>query len=253
MTAAATILVLMLASVGAAPAAAPLAPPIEPSDTNGEALFRRGVAAYDAGDYKNAIALFTAAHRLSGAPEILFDIGQAFRALGDCRQAVESFDAFVAAASADDPLLPKARARRSELAPCAETTPSRPTAERAPAVNAGTIAAPKPAIPAALLSLEKRPLEAAPRSGQRTVCTISAGSTIALAAAGLGLGVAAWIKSADVEDHKVWDPEAQRDDARARAFADTSVATLVAAGVAGLVAGTSCWLAWRAEHASRPR
>ena len=249
MTAITSILLVMLASVGDAPPGASLAPPAEASDTNGEVLFGRAVAAYDAGDYKNAIALFTAAHRLSKAPEILFDIGQAYRVLGDCRQAVENFDSFIAAAPADDPLLAKAKTRRGEMASCAGADKPVPKVDRVAVVHAEP-ASTKPVLPTALLNLKARPAAAPPRSGKRTVCTIAAGSTLALAATGLGLGVAAWVKAADVEDRKVWDREAQGDEARGRAFADASVATLVAAGVAGLVAGTSCWLTWRAEHAA---
>jgi tetratricopeptide (TPR) repeat protein len=250
MMAIASILLVVLATAGTAPPAPSPAPPPEASD-NGEALFRRGVAAYDAGDYKNAIELFTAAHRLSKAPEILFDIAQSYRALGDCRQAVEGFDAFIAAAPADDPLLAKAKVRRGELAACAGAARPLPTVDRVTALRAAP-ATPKPALPTAALTLEARPAEAPPRSNKRTVCTVAAGSTLALAVTGLGLGVAAWVKASDVEERGVWDPETQREDARGRAFADASVATLVAAGVAGLVAGTSCWLAWRDGRYVRP-
>jgi hypothetical protein len=208
------------------------------------------VAAYDAGDYKSAIELFTTAHRLSKAPEILFDIGQAFRALGDCHKAVENFDAFIAVAPTDDPLLAKAKMRRSELASCAGADKPLPKVDRV-AVVSGEPTAPKPATRPALLSLQTQPVERAPASVKRTACAVAAGSTVALAATALGLGLAAWSKAVDVEDQTVWNSDAQRDDARGRAFADASVATLMAAGVAGLVAGTSCWLTWRAEHLSR--
>jgi hypothetical protein len=148
-------------------------------------------------------------------------------------------------------LLAKAKVRRGELAACAGAARPLPTVDRVTALRAAP-ATPKPALPTAALTLEARPAEAPPRSNKRTVCTVAAGSTLALAVTGLGLGVAAWVKASDVEERGVWDPETQREDARGRAFADASVATLVAAGVAGLVAGTSCWLAWRDGRYVRP-
>lgn len=249
MTAIAAILVLMLASADETRADAPVAPPAEATEPGGEALFRQAVAAYDASDYKRAIELFSAAHRLSKAPEILFDIAQAYRAMGDCRKAVEHFDAFIAAAPADDPLLAKAKTRRRDLAPCSVADAPLPKVDRTATVRESTALKTASSFP--LVALEQRPAEQVPASAQRTVCTAAAGSTLALAATGLGLGLAAWIKAADVEDRRIWDQDAQRDDARGHAFADASVATLVAAGIAGVVAGTSCWLSWRAEHARR--
>ena len=90
-----------------------------PPAPDAEALFREGLKAYDAKQYARAIESFEAAHRLSPLPEILFDIAMARRALGDCPRAAEGFDAFIAAAPADDPLLARARARRAELDACA--------------------------------------------------------------------------------------------------------------------------------------
>ena len=139
------VLLGILLVAGGEPAEAPAALPApeQGSISGGEALFRRGVAAYDARDYQEAITLFNAAYSVSKAPEILFDIGQAYRALGDCRRALESFDAFMAAAPKGDPLLAKAEARQAELRSCAAAQPaapvkgrqrrSRPLPSRAPA------------------------------------------------------------------------------------------------------------------------
>ena len=90
-----------------------------PAAGDAEALFREGLKAYDAKQYARAIESFEAAHKLSPLPEILFDIAMARRALGDCPRAADGFDAFIAAAPADDPLLARARARRAELDACA--------------------------------------------------------------------------------------------------------------------------------------
>ena len=125
---------LLLAETAAA--AAPAA--------DAEALFREGLKAYDAKQYARAIESFEAAHRLSPLPEILFDIAMARRALGDCPGAAEGFDAFIAAAPADDPLLARARARRAELEACAKGDGGGAAAQAA-AAEASTFVAGTPA------------------------------------------------------------------------------------------------------------
>src|SRR5215831_2964538 len=89
---------LVVAGPGADPETAqpPSSPaPQHPRTEEGQALFQEGVAAYDAHDYSRAIDRFRAAYRVANAPEILFDIGQAYRAMGDCRQAFDHFNAFM--------------------------------------------------------------------------------------------------------------------------------------------------------------
>jgi tetratricopeptide (TPR) repeat protein len=244
-------LLMALSAAVETPAVGPAPPVVEPAPENrgAEQLFRKGVAAYGAGDFRSAIDLFEAAYRISKAREIRFDIGQAYRSLGECRAALDNFDAFVAAAPPDDPLLPKAKARQAELATCAAPQ----TGLRAPIVTGpqvATIAAPPPPQAGAatlprvpVLQLEARP--APGRTKASTVCIAATSSAAALAGVGLGLGLASWSESRTVGDATVWNDEARRADARGRAFADASLLTLVTAGVAGLVSAASCWINWR--------
>jgi tetratricopeptide (TPR) repeat protein len=92
---------------------------VVPAPDDAESLFREGLKAYDAKQYARAIEAFEAAHKLSPLPEIQYDIAMARRAIGDCRGAADGFDAFIAAASPEDPLLARAQARRAELGSCA--------------------------------------------------------------------------------------------------------------------------------------
>src|SRR4029079_3589823 len=100
----ALVSVLLLAEGAAVPAA-----------DDAETLFREGLEAYDAKQYARAIEAFEAAHKVSPLPEIQYDIAMARRAIGDCRGAADGFDAFIAAASPEDPLLSRAPAHPCQL------------------------------------------------------------------------------------------------------------------------------------------
>jgi tetratricopeptide (TPR) repeat protein len=58
-------------------------------------LFEEGQARYALGEYDEAIARFRQAYQLSSAPGLLYNIAQAHRLKGDCRQALEVYRHFV--------------------------------------------------------------------------------------------------------------------------------------------------------------
>ncbi len=91
---------IVLAAALALPASAQPRP-TAPSDVEAEAraAHRRGSAAYDLGDFDGAIAAFQAAYRLSPAPGLLFNLGQAYRAKGEvgCAYALRSYTAYLRA------------------------------------------------------------------------------------------------------------------------------------------------------------
>jgi hypothetical protein len=101
------------------------------------------------------------------------------------------------------------------------------------------------------LRLEARPIQRH-RTGT-TICIAAAGSAATLTVAGLGLSLAASSASREVEAARVWDKNTERTDARGQAFNDGAVLTFAAAGLAGLVAATTCWLDWRAARAAPAR
>ena len=51
--------------------------------------YQQGRAHYDRGDYAKAIEAWHEAYRLSEKPMLLFNLGQAYRLLGDCATAMK--------------------------------------------------------------------------------------------------------------------------------------------------------------------
>src|SRR5262245_39858135 len=58
-------------------------------------LFARGQTHYSLGEYEQAVADFRRAYELTAAPGLLFNIAQAHRLNGDCKQALEIYRHFV--------------------------------------------------------------------------------------------------------------------------------------------------------------
>ena len=63
--------------------------------TEAKRRFVEGSAAYNRGDFKEAIDLFKAAHRLKPAPELLFNIAQSYRKLKDYDNALFFYRAYL--------------------------------------------------------------------------------------------------------------------------------------------------------------
>ena len=57
--------------------------------------FKEGRAAYDIGSYDKALTKFEEALRLSGKPEMYFNIGQAHDKLGQDKEAIDAFETFL--------------------------------------------------------------------------------------------------------------------------------------------------------------
>jgi tetratricopeptide (TPR) repeat protein len=96
-----------------------------------EQAFWKGKEHYDAGEFEQARIRFQAAYRLVNDPNLLYNIAQASRKLGDCRQALESYEQFLKD-TAESPLALQAEKQVVELeAACprqaSATTPGQPT------------------------------------------------------------------------------------------------------------------------------
>jgi tetratricopeptide (TPR) repeat protein len=61
-----------------------------------EELYAEGQVAYDKADYATAIADWQASYKASGANGLLFNLAQAYRLRGDCKQALFTYKRFVA-------------------------------------------------------------------------------------------------------------------------------------------------------------
>ena len=59
-------------------------------------LFRRADAHYKAGRYRDALTLYQRAYQLKPLAGFLFNIGQCYRALGKCQEAVAAFERYLA-------------------------------------------------------------------------------------------------------------------------------------------------------------
>ena len=86
--------VAVVLAFGAAPVAAqPSKSPAERA--RAEAIYKEGLRHYNVGEYEQAIAKFKESYLISAEPLLLFNIGQAYRLEGDCKQAILSYNAYL--------------------------------------------------------------------------------------------------------------------------------------------------------------
>ena len=65
------------------------------ADPSAEQLYNEGQQAYDHGDYPTAISKWTESYQLSRLPLLTFNIAQAHRLAGDCRDALAAYKQFL--------------------------------------------------------------------------------------------------------------------------------------------------------------
>jgi tetratricopeptide (TPR) repeat protein len=92
-----TLLALAIALTAARPARAD-EPPMKPE---ARALWDQGQALYAGGDFAGAIDRFQKGRAIDPRPEFLYAIGQAQRKAGQCREAIESYRAFIVESKSD--------------------------------------------------------------------------------------------------------------------------------------------------------
>jgi tetratricopeptide (TPR) repeat protein len=247
----ATMFTLLLLVDGRPPQAAPPTP---------EALFRAGVAAFDVQDYGTAARFFDLSYQLSQKPAILFDLGQSYRALGECKRALAAFDSFLETAPKNDPLLTRVRARRAEAGACVD--PLRMTPGEGPVVPTFATGIVEPPSMPKRVNLTNEHATRSPAldiaaEGEHvsaalpTACAAIGGATAATGVIGMALGLEAWMAARDAESRRVWDSEAQTADARGHAFAAASTTILVISGIAATLTTAGCW--WRWRHTDRAK
>jgi hypothetical protein len=78
-------------------------------------LFRRGEAAYSAGNYEIAIREWNSAYAIDPRPRIQFNLSQAYERLGELEKAMQALRSFLDAGDPDDPMYSDANARLSAL------------------------------------------------------------------------------------------------------------------------------------------
>src|SRR5215471_6877228 len=85
-------------------------------------LTEQGLAHYNVGEYDKAVDEFKRAYLLSKTPALLFNIAQAQRLKGDCKEALQSYKAYLRA----DPSANRAKieARIAEMEKCVKEKPA---------------------------------------------------------------------------------------------------------------------------------
>jgi hypothetical protein len=78
-------------------------------------LFRRGEAAYSAGNYELAIREWNNAYSVDPRPRIQFNLSQAYERLGQLQDAMDALKKFLDSGDPDDPMYSDANARLSAL------------------------------------------------------------------------------------------------------------------------------------------
>ncbi|HKA91650.1 MAG TPA: hypothetical protein VKE22_28500 [Haliangiales bacterium] len=219
-------------------ATAAAAPPAKGDLDKAKAHFRAGETAYRAGDYDKAIVEYQAAYVLVMRPQLLFNLGAAYRRKGevtgaasDKRQALEYYRKYVEAepdgkGAADAKrfieILERETAEPSPAEPAPAPEPPGPPPEPAPVASAP---------PAATDVAAERP-----RATYRVAGAITAGAGVALVAAGVYFGLRAKSLSnelSDLADGGTWD-QSKYDAGRA---ANRNMYIFGGLGVAALAGG----------------
>ncbi len=82
---------------------------VDPDEQKARALFKDGQTAYDVGEFKRALELYTEAYKVKPLPGFLFNIAQCHRQLGDYKMASFFFGRFIDNSSTESPVVAQAR------------------------------------------------------------------------------------------------------------------------------------------------
>ena len=180
----------------------------KPTKEQARAVYAKGKAAYERGDYGEALVQFEEAYRLSSTPALLFNMAQAHRLSGPdhCQQALELYRRYLAedpnaknrgeAAERIDEMqecAARAEEKTDSAAPPPEPEPTPPRAVPAPAPSARTETPPAPAKPVRARG------DGARDRVRPTAAIVVTGASVALGIAGVILYSRASAKYDEVE------------------------------------------------------
>jgi tetratricopeptide (TPR) repeat protein len=227
------------------------------------ALYDEGLRHYNVAEYPAAIDAFKEAYLLSGDPELLFDVAQAYRLSGDCEQALRFYKNFLrenphaanltevnaAVARCEQPPAPAPRA----VAPAPVLPPPAPVERPLPAVE------PPPPAPLPLaagpVDVERgaEPPAAQPGRNKR-VAGVTVGLVGATAAAtGVVLGLSARARLNELHGQSgEWTSAEQQSERSSKRMA-TAGQILTGVGATTVVAGLALYLLGASEQKSAPR
>jgi tetratricopeptide (TPR) repeat protein len=189
----------------------------EPAETKqAQALFQEAELRFSRGEFSEALRLYLKAHRARPLPELLFNVGQCHRRLGDCEKAIHYFQQF---------LLQKPRAQRraqvQQLVDDCRATLQRQRSGEAP-------------CPSCAL--------AAPGRATRVLFWSSLGLAGALVVTGAVTGGLAHREDDEYASPRTSATRRQQISESRQRLENTSWATLGIAAAAGASAALICWL-----------
>jgi tetratricopeptide (TPR) repeat protein len=223
-----------------------------------------GIMYYRDGDYVQAIARFKEAYERQKKPDLLYNIAQSYRKLGDCPQALEHYQRYLGA----EPTAynrTRIEERIYEMEQCTQGNTPPPPAEQlkkeiepTPVVET---AKPPPPVEPPLWPVKPEPeparapiVKAPPqpmkhRKAVRIVGLVSIGVGLAMTAAAAGLTATAASTADQVgrlyREGGQWNDDFANVDSRGHAASSAAAGlyTLGAAAIAG--GGAMVWLGWR--------
>jgi tetratricopeptide (TPR) repeat protein len=223
-----------------------------------------GIMYYRDGDYVQAIARFREAYARQKRPDLLYNIAQAYRKIGDCPSALDHYQRYlVAEPTAYNRTRIEERIYEMEQCVQGNTAPQltdQPKDDKIEAPPPPVEAAkPPPPIEPPLWPAEPEPPRPAivkpppqPMRGRKAVRVIglvSIGAGLAMTAAAAGLTATAASTADQVarlyQDGGQWNDEFAQVDSRGRA-ASSAAAGLYTVGAAAIAGGGAMvWLGWR--------
>jgi hypothetical protein len=142
---------------------------VHAQEDDARGLSNRGIAHFAKGEFEPALHDFQASYALNPLPDLLFDMAQAYRKLGNCELALRNYTEYLRAAP-NGRMHDKAKTQVAALQECHSAAPPPPAA---PATIEEKPAAPPPQTPAPIAeSSAPEPVNPAPVPQQPTLVEV---------------------------------------------------------------------------------
>jgi tetratricopeptide (TPR) repeat protein len=215
-----------------------------------QVLSARGIEHFRHGEYARAIDAFAASYARWPVAELLYDIAQAYRLLGDCDLALRYYRRFVSETT-DAQLREKANARIASMSSCRALEPAAPEPANPPPAAVAPATAPAPTPPSAPRLLPAPAATAAPptlRRGYLISGIVAAGAALVLGGVAAYFSVETSARSTEVthliDQGGSWTPSSQAVEAAGQRDERAS-GVLWGAAAAGAIVGTTLLLVGR--------
>lgn len=218
-----------------------------------KALYQEGLNHYNLAEWQDAIKSWKESYKLSKKPLLLFNIGQAYRLSGDCKQAMNFYDTY----QREEPNPKNAAELEEALALCAKQ-PDKPLVDTKPVdkpldkpVTPITTTPPtKPDVVVAQAQQlpPEQPIDTSPTTtggGLRKIGYVVGGAGVVVTAAGIYFALDASSKASDLDGYMgEWGQEqidleasGKSSATMGKVFTGLGVAAVVAGGVMYVIGG----------------